>query len=189
MTFETRARTAGLVCAAAATLVAVAGCADGASPTASSTTTVAAAAAATDSSTTVYGIGLDALEEGSSLRTTKGTVYHMPDKADYAVRAAVEYMHDEITRNITLDELATASGASKYQLFRRFNAAIGVPPHAYQLALRVNLARRLLERGERATDVASLAGFVDQSHLNRHFRRRLGMTPAKYARSTRHPQP
>ena len=53
----------------------------------------------------------------------------------------------------------------------------------------MNLARRLLERGERATDVAGLAGFVDQSQLNRHFRRRLGMTPAKYARSTRHPQP
>jgi AraC-like DNA-binding protein len=108
---------------------------------------------------------------------------------DQAVRAAVEYLHDEITRNVTLDELATASGASKYQLVRRFNAAIGVPPHAYQVALRVNLARRLLERGERATDVAGLAGFVDQSHLNRHFRRRLGMTPAKYARSIRHPQP
>lgn len=103
---------------------------------------------------------------------------------DPAVRAAVEFLHDEITRNITLDELAAASGASRYQLVRRFNAAIGVPPHTYQVALRVNLARRLLERGERATDVAGLVGFVDQSHLNRHFRRRLGISPAQYARST-----
>jgi AraC-like DNA-binding protein len=103
---------------------------------------------------------------------------------DVAVRAAVEYLNDNVTRNITLDELATASGASKYELVRRFSAAIGVPPHAYQVALRVNLARRLLERGERATDVAGLAGFADQSHLNRHFRRRLGITPARYARST-----
>jgi AraC-like DNA-binding protein len=103
---------------------------------------------------------------------------------DPAVRAALEYLHDEMTRNITLDELATASGVSKYQLVRRFNAAVGVPPHTYQVALRVNLARRLLERGERATDVAGLAGFVDQSHLNRHFRRRLGMSPARYARAT-----
>src|SRR5215469_15588371 len=105
---------------------------------------------------------------------------------DPAVRAAVEHLHDNVTRNITLDELATASGVSKYELVRRFSAAIGVPPHAYQVALRVNLARRLLERGERATDVAGLAGFADQSHLNRHFRRRLGMTPAQYARSTAH---
>ena len=102
---------------------------------------------------------------------------------DPAIRAAVDYLHDKVTRNITLDELATASGASKYELVRRFSAAIGVPPHAYQVALRVNLARLLLERGARATDVAVLAGFADQSHLNRHFRRRLGMTPARYARS------
>jgi AraC-like DNA-binding protein len=105
-------------------------------------------------------------------------------REDPAVRAAVEFLHDEITRNVSLDELANAAGATKYQLVRKFKAAVGVPPHTYQVALRVNLARRLLERGERATDVAALAGFADQSHLNRHFRHRLGMTPAQYARAT-----
>jgi transcriptional regulator GlxA family with amidase domain len=82
------------------------------------------------------------------------------------------------------DELAAAAGVSKYQLIRLFTAVTGVPPHTYQVALRVNLARRLLERGERAIDVACLAGFADQSHLNRHFRRRLGKTPAQYAQAT-----
>jgi AraC-like DNA-binding protein len=104
---------------------------------------------------------------------------------DPAVRAAKEYLCDEVTRNVSLDELAAVAGATKFQLVRRFKAAVGVPPHTYQVALRVNLARRLLERGERATQVASLAGFVDQSHLNRHFRLRLGMTPAQYARAIR----
>jgi AraC-like DNA-binding protein len=103
---------------------------------------------------------------------------------DPAVRTAMAYLHDEITRNITLDELATAAGATKYQLIRRFKAATGLPPHTYQVAMRVNLARRLLEHGESASDVAVLAGFVDQSHLNRHFRRRLGITPARYAQAT-----
>jgi transcriptional regulator GlxA family with amidase domain len=107
------------------------------------------------------------------------------NRADPAVRTAVEYLHDDITRNVSLDELAAAAGASKYQLVRRFTAVIGVPPHTYQVALRVNLARRLLERGERATDVAGLAGFADQSHLNRHFRRRLGKTPAQYAQAAK----
>jgi AraC-like DNA-binding protein len=106
-------------------------------------------------------------------------------RQDPAVRAAVEYLYDELTRNVSLDELAAVAGMTKYQLARRFKAAIGVPPHTYQVALRVNLSRRLLERGERATDVAGLVGFVDQSHLNRHFRRRLGKTPAQYARAAR----
>jgi AraC-like DNA-binding protein len=104
---------------------------------------------------------------------------------DPAVRATVEYLHDQITRNVTLDELAAAAGTAKFQLVRRFKAAVGVPPHRYQIALRVNLARRLLEQGESATDAAALAGFTDQSHLSRHFRQRLGLTPARYARAAR----
>lgn len=102
-------------------------------------------------------------------------------RADPGVRRALEYLRDEVTRNVTLEELAAAAGMGKYHLIRRFRAATGVPPHAYQIALRVNLARRLLERGELATHVAAQAGFTDQSHLNRHFRRRLGLTPAQYA--------
>ncbi len=90
-------------------------------------------------------------------------------------------MRADITRNISLDELAAVAGLSKYQLVRRFKTALGVPPHSYQIAQRVALARRLLERGWRSAEVASLAGFVDQSHLNRHFRPRLGMTPRQYA--------
>jgi transcriptional regulator GlxA family with amidase domain len=104
-------------------------------------------------------------------------------RADPGVRRALEYLRDEVARNVTLDELAAVAGIGKYHLIRRFQAATGVPPHAYQVALRVNLARKLLERGELATRVAAEAGFTDQSHLNRHFRRRLGLTPAQYARA------
>jgi AraC-like DNA-binding protein len=100
---------------------------------------------------------------------------------DPAVRRALDHMRADITRNVSLDELATVAGLSKYQLVRRFKSAFGAPPHAYQISQRVALARRLLERGERLTDVANLAGFVDQSHLHRHFRPRLGMTPKQYA--------
>jgi len=41
-------------------------------------------------------------------------------------------------------------------------------------------------RAESATDVAGLADFADQSHLNRHFRRRIGITPARYAHAITH---
>jgi transcriptional regulator GlxA family with amidase domain len=43
------------------------------------------------------------------------------------------------------------------------------------------LTRRLLEAGSPPAAVATRTGFVDQSHLHRHFRRRLGMTAARYA--------
>jgi AraC-like DNA-binding protein len=108
-----------------------------------------------------------------------------PAVRDPAVRAAVALLHDDITRNVTLDELAAAAGLSKYELVRRFTAGVGMPPHSYQVAMRVGLARRLLERAEPPAIVAAKAGFADQSHLTRHFTRRVGLTPARYARAAR----
>jgi transcriptional regulator GlxA family with amidase domain len=57
-----------------------------------------------------------------------------------------------------------------------------MPPHRYQLAQRIRLARRLLERGVPIAQVAALTGFADQSHLHRHFVRGLDLTPGEYAR-------
>jgi AraC-like DNA-binding protein len=102
---------------------------------------------------------------------------------DAPLRRAVEHLRSDVTRNISLDELATVAGVSKYRLVRQFNAAFGVAPHAFQISHRVSLARRLLERGEPSANVATLAGFVDQSHLHRHFVPRLGLTPKEYARA------
>jgi AraC-like DNA-binding protein len=127
--------------------------------------------------------GLAAWSPGAARTPDAGPGMARTRPADPAVRTAVDYLRGDATRNISLDELAAVVGVGKYHLIRQFCAATGIPPHAYQIALRVNLARRLLERGERATHVATLAGFCDQSHLNRHFRRRLGLTPAQYARA------
>ena len=80
----------------------------------------------------------------------------------------------------TLTELATLSGVSRFQLIRGFSRAVGVTPHAYLLQERVRLARRLLAAGRPPVEVAAEAGFADQSHLTRAFRRQLGVTPARY---------
>jgi len=100
-----------------------------------------------------------------------------------AIRRACDHLRGEVTRNVTLDELAAVAGTSKYRLVRQFRMAFGVPPHAFQIGQRIVLARRLIEKGTSLAEVAGAAGFVDQSHLHRHFHRRLGMTPAQYARA------
>ena len=89
---------------------------------------------------------------------------------------------------VSLREAADLLHAHPVHLVRSFTAAFGVPPHAYLTGRRVELARRLLLAGQRPADVAATAGFYDQSHLNRHFRRYVGATPARYARS-HHPRP
>src|SRR5262245_47365126 len=107
-----------------------------------------------------------------------------------AVRVAAQHLQDNLGVNVTLDELAHATGTSKFQLVRQFRTVTGVPPHTFQIGQRVVRARRLLEAGTPAARVAILTGFADQSHLHRHFRRRLGVTPTRYAHAfTRHCRP
>jgi AraC-like DNA-binding protein len=85
-------------------------------------------------------------------------------------------------QNVTLDELATISGLSKFYLLRSFYRAYGLTPHAYQMQLRLARARRLLGEGRPLSHVTYDAGFADQSHLTRRFAAFYGLTPARYAR-------
>ncbi|MEI9940708.1 MAG: AraC family transcriptional regulator [Pseudomonadota bacterium] len=85
--------------------------------------------------------------------------------------------------DIDLETLANRVGLSRFQALRAFKRRYGLPPHAYQLCLRISKARRLLLAGAPPADVAVHCGFVDQSHLNRHFKRIVGVTPMRYAQA------
>jgi AraC family transcriptional regulator len=92
-------------------------------------------------------------------------------------------MRDRLTDNVSLDQLARAAGVDRYRLTRLFREAVGIPPHRFHIAQRIIAARKLLEGGERdVAGIAAAVGFVDQSHLYRHFCRTLGVTPLEYAR-------
>jgi AraC-like DNA-binding protein len=99
-----------------------------------------------------------------------------------ALGIARDYLADRLDRNVGLEELASAAGIGKFRLVRLFKERTGLPPHALQLAYRLQAARRLLEAGEPIADTAIATGFADQSHLHRHFERSLGLTPGAYQR-------
>jgi AraC-like DNA-binding protein len=98
------------------------------------------------------------------------------------LRAAYDYLAEQPERNISLDELANTAGIGKFRLIRLFRERTGLPPHALQVAHRIDAARRLLEAGHTIAETAAATGFADQSHLHRHLQRSLGMTPAEYQR-------
>ena len=83
----------------------------------------------------------------------------------------------------TLAEAAATLQAHPVHLVRSFTAAYGIAPHAYLVGRRVDVARRLLLRGRTGAQAASDAGFYDQAHLTRVFRRYVGTTPGRYATS------
>lgn len=80
----------------------------------------------------------------------------------------------------SLRSLAAQVGVSPTHLVRCFTSAYGLPPHAYLVGRRVAAARRLLLDGRAPAEVAVAAGFHDQAHLSRHFRRHVCTTPGRY---------
>lgn len=114
---------------------------------------------------------------------TYGGRQRAPDSAgNRAARDAREILHERLVDPPSLEELAAEVGAGQYSLLRAFRTAHGLPPHAYLNQLRVRRARALLDAGEQVAQAAVAVGFVDQSHLTRHFRRIVGVAPGAYRR-------
>jgi AraC-like DNA-binding protein len=86
-----------------------------------------------------------------------------------------------ITEPVTLASAGRALGVGAAHLVRTFTRTFGIPPHAYVLGRRVELARARLLDGQPPADVAAHVGFYDQSHFTRHFKRHVGTTPGRYA--------
>jgi AraC-like DNA-binding protein len=101
-------------------------------------------------------------------------------------RALANRMRDclaaDLGESVDLETLAQETGLSRFRALRLFKRHFGLPPHAYQLCLRLGSAQRSLRSGRKPAEVAAQCGFVDQSHLTRHFKRLYRLTPAEYAR-------
>lgn len=98
-------------------------------------------------------------------------------------RSLRELLDERVAAGISLPEAAGLVQAHPAHLVRSFSAAFGIAPHQYLISRRIALARRLLLDGRPAAEVAVEAGFHDQSHFTRHFKRIVGTTPGRYARS------
>lgn len=98
-----------------------------------------------------------------------------------AVRRARIHLCERWAEPVSLAELSAVTGLSRFELVRRFRADVGVPPHAFQIDLRIKQARRLLAAGDPPAEVAAACGFADQAHLTRTFKRFVGVTPARFA--------
>jgi AraC-like DNA-binding protein len=135
----------------------------------------------------VLGAPSTRLEREAALRSLLGTLLPrgpggsaLPGREHRAVSRAEAYLRAHWDRSVSLTELSAASGLSPFHLHRSFSREIGLPPHAFQLQLRVDRAKTLLARGLDIASVAQRTGFADQSHLTRVFRRSVGVTPGRF---------
>jgi AraC family transcriptional regulator, transcriptional activator FtrA len=102
---------------------------------------------------------------------------------DTTLAPLLAWARRHLDRPVTVADLAAHAAASPATLHRRFQAELGTTPLAWLTAERVDLACRLIERGELRLDrVAEASGLGTTSNLRVHMRRRTGLTPSAYRR-------
>lgn len=93
------------------------------------------------------------------------------------------YMRQHLARSISLDDLASAAGLTRFHFAREYRRLAGRPPMDDLRHLRAEAARDLLLNSRRSPkEVALAVGFANQPHLTRMMRRYLGATPAEIRR-------
>jgi AraC-like DNA-binding protein len=102
------------------------------------------------------------------------------DSGKQPLLRARDYLHDQYAQSVSLDEIAAVAGLSRFHFLKVFSAQFGMPPHIYQICLRIERSLPLLRQGMSTPQIAETLGFYDQSHFIRHFKRTMGVTPGLY---------
>ncbi len=85
------------------------------------------------------------------------------------------------TTRHSVETLEGVSGLDRWALARQFRAAFGTSPSSFRTMRQLDQARRMIRAGLSLAEAAVEAGFADQSHMSRQFKRAYGLTPAKWA--------
>jgi AraC family transcriptional regulator len=101
--------------------------------------------------------------------------------SDPRLRSVIDYLHDSLGEEISLDGLARVAGLSPNYFISAFKRSTGRTPHYYLTELRIARAREFLENPYRSiADISLAVGFSSQSHMTSVFRRFMKTTPAAY---------
>ncbi len=97
------------------------------------------------------------------------------------LQQVIDYIYQHLDRDLALAELATLVQISPSYFSILFKQAVGIPPHQYVIQCRIERAKQLLlENDLTIADIALRLGFSHQSHLSRHFKRLVGVTPKQF---------
>jgi transcriptional regulator GlxA family with amidase domain len=104
---------------------------------------------------------------------------------DRRVLTVVRLIQKDLSRKVTLKEMAQAVSLSSVHLRALFKAETGMTPAQYQKKLRLSEARTLLETTFlNSREIMVRVGLNDESHFIRDFKRAYGSTPMRYRATT-----
>jgi AraC-like DNA-binding protein len=103
-----------------------------------------------------------------------------PDDMADKVNMIHSHIKDNFIRTLCLKQLEADFSINKYSLIRSFKQRYNTTPLAFQLQLKTAYSKELLSQGHSLVDVCNRAGFYDQAHFTREFKKSYSITPAGY---------
>jgi AraC family transcriptional regulator len=124
-------------------------------------------------------LALHLLPHCSSLSSTKDVSER--GLSQEQLRLVCEFINAYLDNEIRLEDLAALTDSSPSHFTKKFKISTGLPPYQYLIRQRVERAKELLSMAELSiAEVSQVVGFFDQSHLVRHFKTWVGVTPKDY---------
>ena len=111
------------------------------------------------------------------------------DHGDAEIEAAQRWLAAHFSIANPVDEMIKRSELAERTFKRRFTSATGLPPIAYVQRLRIEDAKKRLERTDHSVDdISWRVGYEDAAFFRRLFKRTTGMAPGAYRKRFRIPE-
>ena len=96
----------------------------------------------------------------------------------YKLQKVIDYINAYLDRDLSLKELSSLVQMSPHYFSQLFKGSTGTTPHQYVIRCRIERAKELISQNKLSlVQIATKVGFADQSHLHRHFKKLVGITP------------
>jgi AraC-like DNA-binding protein len=98
------------------------------------------------------------------------------------VEIAKDFIHDNLNKKFSLDELAGISLMSKYHLIRSFKEVYGITPHRFYLREKMRLAGEIIRnRSQNLMEIALSLGYPDLPSFSKQFRKFYRTSPSRWS--------
>ena len=122
----------------------------------------------------------------SSVPSSNQVALFKINSSDALVNLLVNFMEDNICKNLQLCDLISYSGATKATITNSFNNNFGMGAIDYFIRLKIEQAKRFLrEDTYNITQIADILGYSGIHYFSRQFKKVTGMSPSEYSRSVK----
>jgi AraC-like DNA-binding protein/mannose-6-phosphate isomerase-like protein (cupin superfamily) len=100
------------------------------------------------------------------------------------VKSSISYIKSNYSRDLTLEEIASVAGLSRYHFCREFKKATDLTPIEYINRVRCERAKALLEsRAYSVSEISTMCGFATSAHFSKIFKRFFLVYPSEYIKN------